>query len=833
MNNTMKHIFKTLAALFVGLLTVLSCEDKRFEMDLPLAVNSHKLSLNKEAGSTHILIYADGPWTAGFDKTVDWASLNKLSGSGNNEIVLTFSANYGISRTVGIILTKAELKDTIKVVQDGELTIAGESGHDDAGFAFKVPAVTLLKGGADIKTPVTTNLRYSLDQVTPSVEYFDLEGNSLGVVTGGEVPDTLKTLPWVEFTSLSTGWAGYSVTENNGSEPRTAVLTLRVEDANGNILSTVQTITQTLSSPELDLVSKEGEYAGFSGEYTAETSVNNVYPYVGDFQYEVAYEGGAEPWIDGVQMTSEGLVFNVTKNETGADRRATINVTYALKGGTVTTSYKVSQKSYPSSISFGEVRALAPGELAVKQYIEGFIVSDPGSANVCQSPQTAQFKFDFEENYKTAYIESLDGKYGFQLKFKTRADNTTERWQKVRVNLEGLTLVKETAPATCYTLTGLTAESIIEVIGTPDEFLVPAKKKSVSQLTDDDIFTMVSLQDIEIMCKDGAYTNATDGYSIKDAAKGINPLSGTTSPRWDCAPLLMSDKGGNVIYMLTNAYVPWRRDGTFYGNGTEVVAQGSGTYRGIIVAEELVRYGDLGRYKIRPMDRADIQLENPAFSKTIVEWNWNDKVADVVPEIGEGTLNLYGATTAANSDFNSMMSHEYDKKGQAGLVPSGALIVTRKWWNFAENRGEYFDISFSTKGITGSNMIFGLVWNHGQMNNTTLDSPAHWNLLYSIDGGATFQAVPGAGMIKNRSIVWWSTTSQDSCPGFKDHLRKLPQECFNQDQVILRVQVADKVTDTKPGTAAASYLTNVGIENGTLTDKATGIRIGTITVRYN
>ena len=45
--------------------------------------------------------------------------------------------------------------------------------------------------------------------------------------------------------------------------------------------------------------------------------------------------------------------------------------------------------------------------------------------------------------------------------------------------------------------------------------------------------------------------------------------------------------------------------------------------------------------------------------------------------------------------------------------------------------------------------------------------------------------------------------------------------------------MADKVTDTKPGTAAASYLTNVGIEKGTLTDKATGIRIGTITVRYN
>jgi hypothetical protein len=117
------------------------------------------------------------------------------------------------------------------------------------------------------------------------------------------------------------------------------------------------------------------------------------------------------------------------------------------------------------------------------------------------------------------------------------------------------------------------------------------------------------------------------------------------------------------------------------------------------------------------------------------------------------------------------------------------------------------------------------------MGNTTLDSPAHWNLLYSVDNGATFKQV--GEMIKNRSITWWTTTSQDSTPGFKDHMRKLPAECFGKEKVILRVQVADKVTDIKPGTAAATYLENVGIEKGTLTDKATEIRIGTITVRYN
>ena len=119
------------------------------------------------------------------------------------------------------------------------------------------------------------------------------------------------------------------------------------------------------------------------------------------------------------------------------------------------------------------------------------------------------------------------------------------------------------------------------------------------------------------------------------------------------------------------------------------------------------------------------------------------------------------------------------------------------------------------------------------MNNTTLDAPAHWNLLYSIDGGASFKPVPGAGMIKNRSIVWWSGTGQDACPGFKDHLRALPSECFGRDKVILRMEVADMVTDKAPSTKASTYLTNLGLETATLTDKATSIRLGTITIRYN
>ena len=170
-------------------------------------------------------------------------------------------------------------------------------------------------------------------------------------------------------------------------------------------------------------------------------------------------------------------------------------------------------------------------------------------------------------------------------------------------------------------------------------------------------------------------------------------------------------------------------------------------------------------------------------------------------------------------------------------MANGGITFTQQWWDFDADKGKYFDISFSTQGISGSNMVFGIVWGHGSMSNTTLSGPAHWNLLYSVDGGTTFQAVPDSPIIKKRSITWWSTTSQDSTPGFTEHLRKLPADCFGREKVVLRLQVADKVTDIDPKATSSNYLTALGIEKGTLTPSVAAgnsqARIGTITVRYN
>lgn len=830
----MKSFACTLGATAAMLLALAGCQ-KEFELDLPLAVSSRDLSLTKEAGATHVLVYSTGEWAARLTRNVIWASLDRQEGYGNNEIVFTYAANYGISRKVGVIFDKDGLTDTVMFSQAGNIT--------DPQLAFATPAVTLLKSEADVLAPLNTNLRYSVGDMEASVVYYGEDGQPgepVPVVSlDGEIPSS-EADRWVSGVSVSEEGVSFSVSANGSSLPRIADLVLSITDAEDNVTQATLNITQGIADPQFKLESSEGRYEGFAQECSVMATANNIAAYSDKVEYSVEYASPVaegEEWVIDPVVTSEGLQFSLSMNTGTSERSAVIDMSFTDGSGkTVSTAYAVVQAPYPAEVSFEDVRAMAPGEIDLLGYVEGYVVSDPESANTVSSPQTAQFKFDRTENGRTVYLESVDGRYGFCLKFVSAEDNILERFSKVRLSIDGAVLQRKDDPE-CYTITGLTSANILETAA-PDEFRIPVKARKISELTDEDIFTLVSVSGLEIMCKDGAYTNCTDGYSLKDDLNTI----GTTSPRWDVAPLMCYDNTGETIFMLTNAGASWRRfsSGRDLEFGT-LVPQGSGTFRGIVVADDVatVRYGDLGRYQLRAMTEGEIALDEEPFSRTIVEWNWNDRKVDLVPETGEGEIDIYDAKMAGSPDFNNVVCSGKggSSSEQKGLVPNGAVLLTRQWWDFGSDQGRYFDISFSTAGISGTSMVFGIVWGHGQMNNTTLTGPSHWNLLYSTDGGDSFSPVPDSGIIKKRSIVWWSGTSQDSTPGYTEHLRKLPADCFGKERVILRLQVADKVTDIDPKANASNYLTALGIEKGILNESVTAascpVRIGTITVRYN
>ena len=810
--------------LFTG-----SC-NKPFEFDRPLAISSRAVTLEQTAGSTHVMVYSEGAWTASLTEAVKWASLSKLSGEGINDVVFNYSANYGVSRQVGIVFTSGAVRDTVMMTQKGAIT--------EASFLFDNSALTLLRSEAVVKVPFKTNITYGLDCVKTSVTYAEEM-----VGEGEEVPENFER--WISDVTVGKKSTTFKVDENESGEPRVAYIRFEIFDpaqSTGSPVNATLVVTQSASDPELSFSVTEMDLEGYPADLLFESLANNIWPYSGEVEIECEAE-----WVSKISLTKEGLNLTISRNDDDGPRTAEVKLSYTDGlGNTVAATLKVTQAPFPQPMSFEDVRAMAVAgkETVLNDFkcIEGYIISDPTSKNIISSPQTGQFAFDKDLNDRIAYFQPKDGRLGMRLTFTdAKAAAAIPRFSKVSILLQGLTIGVEPDPAR-YNLSGITSEHIITQ-EEGDMTSVAVKRKRISDLTDDDIYTYVNIIDAEIMCKDGAYTNCTDGYSFKETA---NPESGNASaPRWDVAPLLVTDTQGNTIFMLTNASCTWRRGAKDMAFNT-IVPQGSGVFKAIVVHEEqpTVRHGNLGRYQLRHMSPDDLAFNSPAFSNTIVEWNWNDRKVDLVPEIGSGSLNLLSGTAHVGaSDFNNTYNGRKSDGGnggstgnQKGLVINAGIKFNNHWWDFEKNEGRYFDISFSTAGISGTNMVFGIVWGHGAMGSTTLDSPAHWKLLYSVDGGVNFQDVPDCEIIKNRSIVWWTTTSQDSCPGFTEHLRKLPQDCFGKENVVLRLQVADKVTDIDPKPKTVkddSYKNFLGIEKGTLTDKDTEIRIGTITVRYN
>lgn len=840
-------------------------------MDLPLAVTSRDLDLAKEAGSTHVLVYSDGEWTARLTRPVKWASIDRMSGFGNHEIVFSYAANYGISRKIGVIFQKGALADTVMFSQAGSIS--------SAQLSFNSAAASLVRSAAEAYSPISTNLQYALGDITASVVYYDEnnlanepvevpitrqedgeldgeegeEGEEGGEEQEPEEPQPLPVDPWISDLVLTKNGLAYKVTENAGLLPRVAEITLRIEDAEGTATSTTCQVLQGITDPMFALEAAMGSYSGLAQTVVVPATDNNMAAYAPYFTKEVSYDAAVEEgeeWLTGISITSEGLQFKLGSNMGDTPRTATINVAYTdMLGNTVSASYRVSQAVYPKVTEFAAVRAMTPGELTAAGYIEGYIVGDYTSKNIASNTHIAQFKYDLTENDKTNYIESLDGKYGFMLKFETSDANNLPRYTKVKIAIQGLTLVKNVEPL-YYTLTGVTAEKILE-IGAADQFKVPAKEKTIAELTDDDIFTLCSVKDLEILAKDGSYTNWTEGYTYKDGT--INKIGTGSSPRIDCAPLMCYDRTGNTISMLTNSLVAWRRDGTDVAFGT-VVPQGSGTFKAIVVPEDAhteLKCGDLGRYHLRAMTEDDIALTNEAYTKTIVEWNWNDSVNDLVPEVGAGTINKQGASNAAGVDFNNPyipQNNDVEKTGkggaplngstnQKGQIVNGAQNFTNTWWDFTNNVGKYMDFEFSTAGLSGTNLMFGMVWWTGGLGAGNNKCPQDWKMLYSVDGGATFKAIEKDSAIQLRSQTWYTTSPIDTFPGGYEMLRTIPNDAFGKDKVIVRLQATSKVNAIDPKPTADNYATALCQRKGTLTSSVTAanqqMRVGLITVRYN
>ncbi|MBE6216121.1 MAG: hypothetical protein E7123_07840 [Bacteroidales bacterium] len=476
-----------------------------------------------------------------------------------------------------------------------------------------------------------------------------------------------------------------------------------------------------------------------------------------------------------------------------------------------------------SAESFEELKGMAAGRESVVlpqgTVIEGVIVSDYRSHNM-ETPVQVSFKeVDPGLNFRTAYLQSLDGKSGLRIQFNSVYDNRFPRFCKVKMDLGGAVLTRETDPER-YTVSNLVGAfvSVVE-----QNVKLSPKVRHIADLTDADLYTLVTLADVEFMSKEGSYTNV---HEKKVARTYINSFKTHNDGPIDGSGLVLKDNQGDDIFMPVNTRCTWRRNG-------DRVPQGVGSVDGILVHTVLRRYGDIGRYAIRPASSGDIRIPMEASSsyETIAEWNWdrNYDVAlnferqglkewifgevcapdRVLPDVGQGYLSTTaGAMMRLDNEWNSRCVHDGNDAG-AGAREWSVLRLesdTKDWYIFDGERiagSQAVLVETSTKGFEGKGLSFEFTFAAGNCSaGLSWGFPGEWQVAYSVDGrnyipvSKTFLLRPlwyGAANIKELGGV--REMCYDAAPGSIECRVALPAFLLDKDRVYFRIYPSsDKLT---------------------------------------
>jgi len=787
-------------ALCMALALTLQCEEK-FELSLPLAVNSNELELTATGGKTQIMVYSTGDWNAVFDKTCNWAAIDKLKGTGNSTVLFSYSENLGVTRSVTLRLSTADKTQDVFIIQAG-LT---------PSLKFGATKTEIAKTSLPVLLPLLTNLKYNLDDIEVTISYDDEASEQW-------ISESVLTAQGLEFTAK----------ENNSGAERQARVTLKLVDGLDREYTTYVDVVQQAAASFITTSKDKTEVPKMATKETVllETNIANSFAFM---TTEVIYANGSG-WISNVLLQSNALTFDIAGNETGSPPSATIRLRLTDASGAtlVDVNYPVLQSEISSKIlPFPEIRAKISGESGEYKFtsdfdaIEGFIVSDAGNPNMETNPQTVYNNYDFTENSKTAYIEALDGAYGFRIKTITADENTLARYSRVIISLSGLTLEKESNPER-YTLRGFASSNIISSTKGAAADL-PVKEKKISQLTDADVYTFVKLTGTEVACPLGTWVNVNGGYVIKSAwqTEGI-----TNGAYVDAVPTAIHDNAGGVANVLVNLLAPWCRS---------AINDGAGSISGIITHSKLVRYGAgdgfIGKYFVRPVTDADIALGTTPLGTTIAEWNWvgasgecsaasAPSATSVAAKIGSGTMTFTNTVTASIGANYLCVPANLGK-----TVTNNGAAFSRSWWNVTENRGEGFIFKVSTSGKSGGKLAINWSQCGGSGSATTYHVPALWQVEYSTDG-TNYTVAPNSEYTV-RPLPAWATNNMFPCPGYQTHCCFLPDELLNKSDVYIKLVAksnkcgANSVNGGEEGTITAT--TNNG---------AVAVRFSSISVKY-
>lgn len=501
-------------------------------------------------------------------------------------------------------------------------------------------------------------------------------------------------------------------------------------------------------------------------------------------------------------------------------------------------------------------------KIAEKCIIEGIVVSDYRSPNMELNPNTDYATVNTSVNDATVYLQQSDSKAGIRLVFDEAGENRLKRFDHVSIDLAGCTVSHESNPS-AVTVKGLTYMNVLSVKeGVRSDIAV--KEKYISELTDEDMYTFVSLRNVEFIFKEGGYTDIYESY--------VQPLESiqhdyySPSGRMDGWATLLRGSEGSCIYMFVNTLCPWRRD---------KVKRGTGTVSGIVVHTPMRRYGsDMGRYCIRPIDDKDLSFTGKGKSpwKMLAGWILNGEngqrlTFETAGELdgcwkkgtkGDRVLSDTGAKAFLWTDSDSFIHIDSDLNNtdvkDKGFVHNGALLFrgpTKGWYEFKSSKkvacAKSFLIEFSAKKAKASQMMLSFSWSAGsQKMDEDWGFPANWNVLCSINGGEWIklrETATGNTMISLRPQPHWDGKSKlannghhyntgfDCGIGNQHRSFSLPAEAIGANNVKLRITPANNIMYSIRKHPEAQSECNVKINPSF--EGSTVIRFGEIKIEYN
>lgn len=446
------------------------------------------------------------------------------------------------------------------------------------------------------------------------------------------------------------------------------------------------------------------------------------------------------------------------------------------------------------------------------------VVSDFESDNAALNPNVAYNKVDLSESRRTAYVQAPDGSWGLKLVFKDGGFNRLKLYDRVRLDLNGCRVAKVAGTDAMY-VTDLTPLNVVDCErGTAEG--VAVKEKSIAELTAKDLFTRVTLKDIEFVFRDGALVNIAEFHS-QYVPEIHSAYKSKMISNCDGACCVLRDAQGKSIYMAVNTKCAWAR---------EAVPQGAGSLSGVLVWERNRRYGDQeAKFYIRPMFREDIAVDTKkktALWKHYIAWlpekidgnNFDFENAGFGPEgINDRLLNNVGPLSylsynAGNGkirkagSYNSLLSRDGSGNVSGGSIKTYATL--NQWYQWGAD-GEIAGtnsifVEFSTAKIKATQLqfAFDICGSDGNLLSCR-GLPARWKVEYSVNGGdfvplreadgtQTFGLRPMPAVEKfDKRYNHTYQMMYDHGLGLQQHLYNLPSEVIGKDKVVIRITPAN------------------------------------------